>query len=152
MSTKKRTTKQKGGEVSARLRQRAEKIIGNTRRYDAITRQAIKRALTEQHADLADCLTRAERGELINDLTAAQVAARTAQDDLQLFAYHFAAALKIAREDNSIPAHLYNDLATAWNDFTNTIPSVGTFHESLPYIALALDAYAAQTDSEGGAK
>ncbi len=42
------------------------------------------------------------------------------------FAAHLSAALKIAREQPGIPAHLYNDLATAWNDFTNTIPSVDT--------------------------
>jgi hypothetical protein len=59
-------------------------------------------------------------------------------DPLMAFADHLAAVLKIARESDAIPASFYNDLADAWNDFINELPSVGDFQESAAYIHLAL--------------
>jgi hypothetical protein len=147
----KRTTKGKGGEVSARLRTRAEKIIGNTKRYDAITRKAVARALREQHADLADCITRAERGELINDLTAAEAARRAGQDDLHLFAYHFAAALQLARYSPALSTVLYEGMADAWNNFQNDMPSLSDFSAQPEFIRLALETDREQRAARKGA-
>ncbi len=69
---KKDTTAQKAGapRKAKTIRQRAEAIINNKRRYDSDTREAIFNALAKKHADLAECVKRAERGETILDITA----------------------------------------------------------------------------------
>jgi hypothetical protein len=66
---KKDTTAQKAGasRKAKTIRQRAQAIIDNKRRYDSDTREAIFNAMVKKHADLADCVTRAERGETILD-------------------------------------------------------------------------------------
>lgn len=50
------------------IRQRAQAIIDNKRRYDSDTREAIFNAMVKNHADLAECVKRAEHGETILDL------------------------------------------------------------------------------------
>jgi len=69
---KKDTTARKTSVTSKakNIRQRAEAIINNKRRYDSDTREAIFNALTTKAADLKDCIIRAERGETILDITA----------------------------------------------------------------------------------
>jgi hypothetical protein len=82
MTTKKPTTRKRTTKART-IKQRAEAIIGNTRRYDSDTREAIHNALMKKHADLAECITRAERGETIMDITApvASEFASTARED-----------------------------------------------------------------------
>ncbi len=69
---KKDTTAQKAGapRKAKTIRQRAQAIIANKRRYDSDTREAVFNAMVKKHADLAECVTRAERGETILDITA----------------------------------------------------------------------------------
>jgi hypothetical protein len=151
MATKKTTAKHAQKGIDVRLRQRAQAISTNTKRYDAITRKAVARALREQHADLADCITRAERGELINDLTAAEAAGRAGQDDLHLFDYHFAAALHLARYSPAISAVLYEGMADAWNNFQNDMPSLADFSAQPEFIRLALETDREQRAARKGA-
>lgn len=152
MSTRKSTTKQKGGEVPAALRRRAEAIINNAKRYDAGTRKAIRRALREQHADLADCVMRAQQGEMVNDLTAEDVQRNADRAEMHEFAGHLAAVLRIARKNPLIPSGLYNDLADGWNNYINDLPSLAEFQESATYIMLALEARERQRAAKGGAQ
>ena len=104
-----------------KLTQRARAIIGNAKRYDPETRRAIPRALTEGHAHLLACVESAEAGEMVNDLTKAQVEANARQQELTReltdFAGHLSAALTIALTNEAIPGAFYNALAEAWNDF-----------------------------------
>lgn len=69
---KKDTTAPKAGATrkAKTIRQRAQAIIANKRRYDSDTREAIFNALTTKAADLKECVIRAERGETILDITA----------------------------------------------------------------------------------
>jgi hypothetical protein len=69
---KKDTTSRKGRATSKAktIRQRAQAIIANKRRYDSDTREAIFNALTTKASDLKDYIIRAERGETILDITA----------------------------------------------------------------------------------
>jgi len=151
MSTKKNSTAHTGSAKKGKtLRQRAAAIIANAKRYNAGTRAAISRALDEGHADLAECVKRAERGETILDISTAPPA-----DELRSFAHHLAEALRIARYSPMIPASLYNGLANALNDFENDLPSLTRLCESEPHILLTLNAFIEQTAArreKGGAR
>ncbi len=54
------------------ITERAQAIIRAERRYDEDTRRAIANALAQGAADLKECVSRAERGEIILDISAEQ--------------------------------------------------------------------------------
>lgn len=145
------------------IKQRAARIIANAKRYDADTRAAISRALDEGHADLAECVKRAERGETILDISGQTATMPTMRPedaaaifDLQNFAHHLAEAIRIARENPMIPASFYNGLADALIDFENDLPSLSRVSESEAHILITLNAYieqtAARAEKKGGAR
>jgi len=144
------------------IKERAARIIANAKRYDTDTRAAISRALDEGHADLAECVKRAERGETILDITGTTATMPTMRPEdaaaiaeLQNFAHHLAEAIRIARESSMIPASFYNGLADALIDFENDLPSLARVSESEAHILITLNAYIEQTTEQtekGGAK
>ncbi len=65
------------------LRQRAEAIINNAEgHYDDSTCEAISNALNTKHSDLQEFVRRAERGEVLCDLTSTRIASAVPLDDL----------------------------------------------------------------------
>jgi hypothetical protein len=134
---KKDTTAQKAGATrkAKTIRQRAEAIINNKRRYDSDTREAIFNAMVKKHADLAECVRRAERGETILDLTteAAQVNAEQLQG-IPTLAAHISAVLT----HPDTPAAMYNAIADAVND----LDKPRGYFDSAAYIEMCLRANA----------
>ncbi len=161
-TAKKAASKRRESRKPQTIQQRAARVIANAKRYDTGTRAAISRALDEGHADLAECVKRAERGERILDIsgTTASVPtmrpeSATALSELQNFAHHLAEALRIARYSPMIPASLYNGLADALLDFENDLPNLTRLGESEPHILLTLNAFIEQTaerTEKGGAR
>jgi len=162
MSTKKNSTTAAASRRPQTIQQRAARIIANAKRYDTGTRAAISRALDEGHADLAECVKRAERGETILDISGTTASVPTmrqeseaAISELQNFAYHLAEALRIARYNPMIPASLYNGLADALLDFENDLPNLTQLGESEAHILITLEAFIEQTAAQtakGGAR
>jgi hypothetical protein len=72
--------------------------------------------------------------------------------DIEQFAHHLAEAIRIARYSEAPIGSLYNDLAGAWNDFENEMPSLSAVSESEAYINLALNMYVRQIAEKGGAR
>jgi hypothetical protein len=160
MATKKTTPRRQIAKAKT-TRERAARIVANAKRYNAGTRAAISRALDEGHADLAECVKRAERGETILDISGATASVPTmrpedeaALSELQNFARHLAEALRIARHSPMIPASLYNGLSDALTDFENDLPNLTRLCESESHIILTLNAFieqtAAQAEKKGG--
>jgi hypothetical protein len=78
-----------------------------------------------------------------------------ASAELTDFAHHLAEALRIARNNPTIPASLYNGLADVLIDFENDLPSLSRVNESEPHIFLTLNAFIEQTAEQaekGGAR
>ncbi len=120
------------------IRQRAQAIIKNLRRYDSDTREAIFNAMVKKHADLAECVRRAERGETILDLTSEE--AQEGVERLQgipTLAAHISAVL--AHPDT--PVAMYNALA----DAVNGLDKPRSYFDSAEYIELCLRANAKAT-------
>ena len=161
MTTKKTTPRRQIAKAKT-TRERAARIVANAKRYNAGTRAAISRALDEGHADLAECVKRAERGETILDISGTTASVPTmrqeseaAISELQNFAYHLAEALRIARYNPMIPASLYNGLADALLDFENDLPNLTQLGESEAHILITLEAFIEQTAAQtakGGAR
>lgn len=63
-------------------------------------------------------------------------------EELGVFAHHLSEVLRIARAHPYITSRFYNDLADAWNNFTNEVLSKSNAWESEDYIRLMLDAHA----------
>ena len=156
MSSKKNSTTRRGSAKDTIIRERAGAIIANLDAYDTDTRDAIYNALEGVPATLAELVKRAEAGETILDCTDAAHADLVAQgNELSNFEHHLAEVLRIAGDHPWIPVSLYNDLADAWNDFLNDLPSLRRFNEDERVIALAIETYATQTREraeKGGAK
>jgi hypothetical protein len=136
---KKDTTAKKAGapRKAKTVRQRAQAIIANKRRYDSDTREAIFNAMVKRHADLAECVTRAERGETILDLTSEE--AQEGVERLQgvsALAAHISAVLT----HPDTPAVMYNALA----DAVNGLDAPRKHFDSAAYIELCLRANAAR--------
>jgi hypothetical protein len=133
MTTKK--TVQKKTTARHTLKGRAEAIIANKRRYDSDTREAIFNAMAKKHADLAEYIKRAERGETILDLTSEE--AQAAVERLQgipTLAAHISAVLT----HPDTPAVMYNALA----DAVNGLDAPRNHFDSAAYIELCLRANA----------
>jgi hypothetical protein len=113
------------------IRQRAEAIIANKRRYDSDTREAIFNAMVKKHADLADCVKRAERGETILDLTSEEALAAVERlQGIPTLAAHISAVLT----HPDTPAVMYNALA----DGVNSLNAPRNHFDSAAYIELCL--------------
>ncbi len=137
---KKDTTAQKAGapRKAKTIRQRAEAIIANKRRYDSDTREAIFNAMVKKHADLAECVRRAERGETILDLTTEEAQSNAERlEGIPTLAAHISAVL--AHPDT--PAAMYNALA----DAVNGLDTPRKHFDSAEYIELCLRANAKAT-------
>jgi hypothetical protein len=120
------------------IRQRAEAIIANKRRYDSDTREAIFNALAKKHADLAECVRRAERGETILDLTSEEALANAERlQGIPSLAAHISAVLT----HPDTPAVMYNALA----DAVNSLNAPRGHFDSAAYIELCLRANAKAT-------
>ena len=135
------------------VRQRAGLMIAESDDYDADTRTALYNALEgDNQAMLAELVRRAWNGETILDLTSQTDDAPAAE--LKDFAHHLTEAIRIARDSETLPNSLYNDLAEAWCDFENRMPSLARLSESEEYMHLALTTYAKQIKerAKGGAK
>jgi hypothetical protein len=148
MSTKKNSTARTGSAKDTIIKERAGAIIANLDAYDSDTRAAIYNALEGVPATLAELVKRAEAGETILDCTDAAHARADNRDELPDFAHHLAEALRIAGDHPWIPVSLYNDLADAWNDFLNELPSLRRFNEDERVIALAIETYITQTAAQ----
>jgi len=75
--------------------------------------------------------------------------------ELQNFAHHLAEVIRIARDNPILPACLYNDLADAFCNFENNLPSLARVSESEPHILLTINAFIEQTAAQaekGGAR
>ncbi len=134
---KKDTTAPKAGapRKAKTIRQRAQAIIDNKRRYDSDTREAIFNAMVKKHADLAECVRRARRGETILDLTSEEALAGVERlQGIPTLAAHISAVLT----HPDTPAVMYNALADAVNDLDKPR---GHF-DSAAYIELCLRANA----------
>jgi hypothetical protein len=117
------------------LKGRAEAIIANKRRYDSDTREAIFNALAKKHADLAECVKRAERGETILDLTSEEALANVERlQGIPTLAAHISAVLT----HPDTPAAMYNAIADAIND----LDKPRGYFDSAAYIELCLRANA----------
>jgi hypothetical protein len=137
---KKDTTAQKAGATrkAKTIRQRAEAIIANKRRYDSDTREAIFNAMVKKHADLAECVRRAERGETILDLTSEEALANVERlQGIPTLAAHISAVLT----HPDTPAVMYNALA----DAVNSLNAPRGHFDSATYIELCLQANAKAT-------
>ncbi len=137
---KKDTTAQKAGATrkAKTIRQRAQAIIANKRRYDSDTREAIFNALAKKHADLAECVTRAERGETILDLTSEEALANAERlQGIPTLAAHISAVLT----HPDTPVAMYNALA----DAVNSLNAPRGHFDSAAYIELCLQANAKAT-------
>jgi len=71
--------------------------------------------------------------------------------ELDEFAEHLSAALRIARTHPAITTRFYNDLSDAWNEFVNSVLGKGEVWESVEYMRLILE-NARRQQREGGAK
>jgi hypothetical protein len=81
MTTKKPTTKKPAARRT--LKERARAIIDNAEgHYDDSTCEAISNSLNTKHSDLQEFVRRAERGEVLCDLTSTRIAAAVPLDDL----------------------------------------------------------------------
>jgi hypothetical protein len=130
---KKDTTTQKAGAPRKvkTIRQRAQAIIDNKRRYDSDTREAIFNAMVKKHADLADCVKRAERGETILDLTSEEALANVERlQGIPTLAAHISAVLT----HPDTPAVMYNALA----DGVNSLEQPRKYFDGAAYIELCL--------------
>jgi hypothetical protein len=117
------------------IRQRAQAIIKNLRRYDSDTREAIFNAMVKKHADLAECVRRAERGETILDLTSEEALANVERlQGIPSLAAHISAVLT----HPDTPAVMYNALA----DAVNGLDAPRKHFDSAAYIELCLRANA----------
>jgi hypothetical protein len=115
------------------LKGRAEAIIANKRRYDSDTREAIFNAMVKKHADLAECVTRAERGETILDLTSEEAQERVERlQGIPTLAAHISAVLT----HPDTPVIMYNALA----DAVNSLAAPRNHFDSAEYIELCLRA------------
>jgi hypothetical protein len=115
------------------IRQRAQAIINNKRRYDSDTREAIFNAMVKKHADLAECVRRAERGETILDLTSEEALANVERlQGIPTLAAHISAVLT----HPDTPAVMYNALA----DAVNSLNAPRGHFDSAEYIELCLRA------------
>jgi hypothetical protein len=131
MTTKKTTARHT-------LKGRAEAIIANKRRYDSDTREAIFNALAKKHADLAECVRRAERGETILDLTSEEAQANAERlQGIPSLAAHISAVLT----HPDTPVAMYNALA----DAVNGLDTPRKHFDSAEYIELCLRANAEAT-------
>ncbi len=120
------------------LKGRAEAIIANKRRYDSDTREAIFNALAKKHADLAECVRRAERGETILDLTSEEALANVERlQGIPSLAAHISAVLT----HPDTPVAMYNALA----DAVNGLDTPRKHFDSAEYIELCLRANAKAT-------
>jgi hypothetical protein len=136
MTTKK--TVQKKTTARHTLKGRAEAIIANKRRYDSDTREAIFNALATKAPDLKDCVTRAERGETILDLTSEEALANVERlQGIPALAAHISAVLT----HPDTPAVMYNALA----DAVNGLDAPRVQFDSAAYIELCLRANAKAT-------
>ncbi len=70
--------------------------------------------------------------------------------ELRDFAHHLAEVIRIARDSPILPACLYNDLADAFCNFENNLPSLARVSESEPHILLTINAFIEQTAEKGG--
>jgi hypothetical protein len=137
---KKDTTAQKAGapRKAKTIRQRAQAIIANKRRYDSDTREAIFNAMVKKHADLAECVRRAERGETILDLTSEEALANVERlQGVSTLAAHISAVLT----HPDTPVAMYNALA----DAVNGLDAPRKHFDSAEYIELCLRANAKAT-------
>jgi hypothetical protein len=126
------------------IRQRAQAIIANKRRYDSDTREAIFNALAKKHADLAECVRRAERGETILDLTSEEALANVERlQGIPSLAAHISAVLT----HPDTPVVMYNALA----DAVNGLDAPRGHFDSAEYIELCLRANTKAT-RKGGAR
>ncbi len=117
------------------IRQRAQAIIDNKRRYDSDTREAIFNAMVKKHADLAECVRRAERGETILDLTTEEAQSNAELlEGIPALAAHISAVLT----HPDTPAVMYNALA----DAVNSLNAPRGHFDSAAYIELCLRANA----------
>jgi hypothetical protein len=129
MTTKKSV--QKKTTARRTLKGRAEAIINNKRRYDSDTREAIFNAMVKKHADLADCVKRAERGETILDLTSEEAQENVERlQGIPTLAAHISAVLT----HPDTPAVMYNALA----DVVNDLDKPRRYFDSAAYIELCL--------------
>jgi hypothetical protein len=136
MTTKK--TAQKKTTARHTLKGRAEAIIANKRRYDSDTREAIFNAMVKKHADLAECVRRAERGETILDLTSEEALANVERlQGIPTLAAHISAVLT----HPDTPVIMYNALA----DAVNSLNAPRGHFDSAAYIELCLRANAKAT-------
>jgi hypothetical protein len=120
------------------IRQRAQAIIANKRRYDSDTREAIFNAMVKKHADLAECVRRAERGETILDLTSEEALANVERlQGIPSLAAHISAVLS----HPDTPVVMYNALA----DAVNSLDAPRGHFDSAAYIELCLQANAKAT-------
>ncbi len=126
------------------IRQRAQAIIANKRRYDSDTREAIFNAMVKKHADLAECVRRAERGETILDLTSEEALANVERlQGIPTLAAHISAVLT----HPDTPAVMYNALA----DAVNSLNAPRGHFDSAAYIELCLRADA-KSARKGGTR
>lgn len=82
-TSKKKAAATKGTRRQSPLERRAQAIINNQTKYTERTRRAVARAVREKHADLADVVTRAERGEQITNLTKQQATRHAEQEKFE---------------------------------------------------------------------
>ncbi len=113
---KQSATKQNARRSRASIKQRAHAIFNDARRYDKDTRAAVVNALIFNDADLAECITRAERGETILDISKKRESdgATNQQLNFAAIAMHLEAIL----QNPETPATLYNiisDEITNWS-------------------------------------
>lgn len=143
MATKKTTTKRgvKRRAATKTVEQRATTIIDDTARYDADTREAIRRALedTGDTDELFELVRRAERGDRILDLTGEPPRDAPTLPEL----------LSAVLNHPDLPAQLEEALSEVINDLFNDLPSgAGREIERTPaYLKLLLEA-----SSKGGAR
>jgi hypothetical protein len=129
------TTAQKKTTARHTLKGRAEAIIANKRRYDSDTREAIFNAMVKKHADLAECVKRAERGETILDLTSEEALANVERlQGIPTLAAHISAVLT----HPDTPVAMYNAIA----DVVNDLDKPRGHFDSAAYIELCLRANA----------
>lgn len=76
---------------------------------------------------------------------------QTGAEELDAFAHHLAAVLRIAGTSDLIPVRFHNAVGDAWTEFQNHMTNVTDLHDSEECIRLHLRRYA-EFVREGGAK
>jgi hypothetical protein len=121
----------------ATIKQRAHAIFNDARRYDRDTRAAVVNALIFNDADLAECITRAERGETILDISKKRESdgATNQQLNFATIAMHLEAIL----QNPETPATLYNIISDEITNWSSAYCSAVC--DTAPYIESCLTFY-----------